>query len=321
MRTASAAALISIPAADELPPANGRCCDHLPRAAAQVRSRMDRVAPRDPEDSSAPEVTGSSAAQPEIIGGSDESTLVQLAQSKYLGQGIKVGVIDDGLDYTHPAFGSCTAIGKGENCRVVAGHDFTDGDDVTYDVCGPHGTHVAGIIGGDMMTAAAKRKGVRNSGGMFVEWRGIAPKAQLGIYRVFACDGTIQTDWLLGALDRAVADGMDIIKYAAPDAALQHCCCMLGMYMLPVLLLALSHPHTCMPSVAACQWAPAGRRPWACSSRRAWQSEWHSMAAAMLCCAHSGWFRVRGHVLSLICCHGCCVPTLQAGRDGRRRRR
>jgi subtilisin family serine protease len=39
---------------------------------------------------------------------------------KYTGKGIKIAVIDSGVDYTHPALGGCFGAG----CRVVAGYDF-----------------------------------------------------------------------------------------------------------------------------------------------------------------------------------------------------
>jgi subtilisin family serine protease len=43
-------------------------------------------------------------------------------------------------------------------------------------------------------------------------WKGVAYKALLGAYRVFNCEGSVTTEWLLGALDQAVADGMNIIN-------------------------------------------------------------------------------------------------------------
>uniref|UniRef100_A0A383WEE7 Peptidase S8/S53 domain-containing protein n=1 Tax=Tetradesmus obliquus TaxID=3088 RepID=A0A383WEE7_TETOB len=139
--------------------------------------------------------------EPEVWGGADRVTLVDLAQSAYSGEGIRVAVVDDGLDYTHPAFGSCTGINSGGACRVVAGYDFTDEDTKTYDLCGSHGTHVAGIIGGDS-TAHTRT----------VPWRGVAYKASLGAYRVFSCQGFTQNSWLLSALERAVKDRMSVIN-------------------------------------------------------------------------------------------------------------
>lgn len=69
------------------------------------------------------------------------------------GKGIKVGIIDTGVDYMHPALGGCF----GENCRVAYGYDFVGDeyigenmpipDNDPRDTCNGHGTHVAGIIG------------------------------------------------------------------------------------------------------------------------------------------------------------------------------
>ncbi len=60
------------------------------------------------------------------------------------GRGIKVGIIDTGIDYTHPALGG----GYGKGFKVVGGYDFvnedTDPMDDNY-----HGTHVAGIVAAD----------------------------------------------------------------------------------------------------------------------------------------------------------------------------
>ncbi|RKP36638.1 peptidase S8/S53 domain-containing protein, partial [Dimargaris cristalligena] len=95
------------------------------------------------------------------------------------GAGVKIGIIDTGLDYTHPAFGSCF---KTSGCRVAYGRDLVgdnyDGvlnphrvpDNDPQDTCIGHGTHVSGIMAG--------KDGV---------FEGVAPKATLGIYRVFGC--------------------------------------------------------------------------------------------------------------------------------------
>ena len=64
----------------------------------------------------------------------------------YDGTGTTVVVIDTGLDYTRPAFGSCSAPGE-EGCKVVFARDFTEEDDGSPDDNG-HGTNVAGIVAG-----------------------------------------------------------------------------------------------------------------------------------------------------------------------------
>jgi minor extracellular serine protease Vpr len=70
------------------------------------------------------------------------------------GKGIKVGVIDTGLDYRHPALGNCF---KTPGCKTQFGYDFVGSgtfknpvpDDDPLDVCIGHGTHITGIIAAD----------------------------------------------------------------------------------------------------------------------------------------------------------------------------
>ncbi|RKP27264.1 peptidase S8/S53 domain-containing protein, partial [Syncephalis pseudoplumigaleata] len=99
----------------------------------------------------------------------------------HYGGGIMIGVIDSGVDYTHPALGGCFGTG----CKVAYGYDFVgdnyDGsntpqpdDDPKEECTGAnrkHGTMVAGII-------AAKTKSLV----------GVAPDAVLGAYRVTGCN-------------------------------------------------------------------------------------------------------------------------------------
>lgn len=110
------------------------------------------------------------------------------------GRGVRVGVIDSGVDVDHPEF-------RG---RIVAGYDFVgdafNGSNAPQpnpnpDDCGGHGTHVAGIIG----AAGEKIKGV-------------APEVSLGAYRVFGCEGSTTADIIILALERALADGMDVVN-------------------------------------------------------------------------------------------------------------
>ncbi|KAJ2721247.1 hypothetical protein GGI07_004080 [Coemansia sp. Benny D115] len=124
------------------------------------------------------------------------------------GRGIKVGVIDTGVDYMHPDLGGCW---KTPGCPFQYGSDFVgDGydsgsaphpvpDPDPRDTCDGHGTHVTGII-------AAHGAKVR----------GVAPKVTLGAYRIFGCpgNGTGQSadDVILKAMEAAHADGMDVIN-------------------------------------------------------------------------------------------------------------
>ncbi|KAF9982049.1 hypothetical protein BGZ75_006585 [Mortierella antarctica] len=141
-------------------------------------------------------------------------TGIKMAQEKLglTGKGIKVGIIDTGVDYKHPALGGCF----GPGCKVAFGHDFV-GD--TYDNgvpekdvpkpdkdpmdCAGHGTHVAGIV-------AARNEGAHALG--LQRFVGVAPDATLGAYRVFGCDGEVGDDVLLAAMKAAYRDGMDIVN-------------------------------------------------------------------------------------------------------------
>ncbi|KAG0232810.1 hypothetical protein BGW42_007893 [Actinomortierella wolfii] len=126
---------------------------------------------------------------------------------KYKGKGVKVGVIDSGIDYKHPALGGC--FGKG--CRVRYGWDFVgddyqagstpkpDGDPMD---CGGHGTHVAGIIGAN---------NDKKAGGP-IQFTGVAPEVTFGAYRVFGCTGSTSNDIVLNAMEMAFNQGMDIIN-------------------------------------------------------------------------------------------------------------
>ncbi|KAJ2908004.1 hypothetical protein GGI21_003320, partial [Coemansia aciculifera] len=124
------------------------------------------------------------------------------------GSGIKVGVIDTGVDYMHPDLGGCW---KTPGCPFQYGSDFVGNgyDSGTTprprpgpdprDTCDGHGTHVTGII-------AAHGSKVR----------GVAPGVTLGIYRIFGCpgNGTGQAadDVILKALEAAHEDRMDVIN-------------------------------------------------------------------------------------------------------------
>ncbi|MGM0835127.1 MAG: S8 family serine peptidase [Bacillota bacterium] len=133
----------------------------------------------------------------------------RLHEEGITGKGIKVGVLDTGIDYHHPDLQDV----------YVDGYDLVDNDDdpmeTTYEdwqksgmplVNGgsfyytSHGTHVAGTI-------AAQPK---NTGGVTV--KGVAPDVELYGYRVLGPYGTGSTEGIVAGIERAVNDGMDVIN-------------------------------------------------------------------------------------------------------------
>ena len=74
-------------------------------------------------------------------------------------------------------------------------------DDDPVDVCGGHGTHVAGIIAADARNISAPQPFV-----------GVAPGAILYMYRIFGCEGDAADDVVIDAMSRAFVDGMDVIS-------------------------------------------------------------------------------------------------------------
>ncbi|WP_342543618.1 S8 family serine peptidase [Paenisporosarcina sp. FSL H8-0542] len=152
----------------------------------------------------------------------------KLHDEGFTGKGIKVGVIDTGIDYNHP---DLTDAYKGYRAQPgvdpktispssVKGWDFVDNDadpmETTYDdwkksglseknqrgstFYTEHGTHVSGIISG---------QGKNNTDYAVT---GVAPDADLYVYRVLGQYGSGSTESVLGGIDKSVADGMDVIN-------------------------------------------------------------------------------------------------------------
>ncbi|MBC7222678.1 MAG: S8 family serine peptidase [Anaerolineae bacterium] len=113
------------------------------------------------------------------------------------GTGVRVAVIDSGVDYTHPDLGS----GLGPGHKVITGYNFLNDSYDPMDDHG-HGTHVAGII-------AAQGSVV-----------GVAPGASLLAYKVLNASGVGDESDVIAALERALdpdgdpatADGAHVIN-------------------------------------------------------------------------------------------------------------
>jgi len=112
------------------------------------------------------------------------------------GQGVKIAVIDTGIDYTHPQL----------SANYRGGYDFVFDDNDPYDDSwNSHGTHVAGII-------AASADGTGVVGG--------APDASLYAVKVLDGAGFGLLSFIVAGIEWAVANNMDIanISIAGPDS-------------------------------------------------------------------------------------------------------
>jgi subtilisin family serine protease len=142
------------------------------------------------------------------------------------GEGMKIGILDDGLDQSHVFFdptgfkypaGFPLGNAKYTTPKVIVARAFAPASNTwkyartPFDpVNSDHATHVAGIAAGDHDTAA-------NLNGKPVRVSGIAPAAYLGNYKVltiptdeFGLDGN--SPEIAAGIEQAVKDGMDVLN-------------------------------------------------------------------------------------------------------------
>ncbi|KAJ5629398.1 hypothetical protein N7528_003055 [Penicillium herquei] len=116
----------------------------------------------------------------------------KLREEGFLGSGIRVAVVDSGIDYKHPALGGC----YGEGCLVSFGYNLIDDTNAPYNSCDGHGTHVSGLI--------AAQSNAYN-------FTGVAPNVTLGHYKVTKCHSGTSTDMIMDAFKMAYEAKADVI--------------------------------------------------------------------------------------------------------------
>ena len=139
-----------------------------------------------------------------------ETQVDKLHAAGYKGKGVKIAIIDGGVDYTRPALGGCF----GPQCRVKGGYDFVgntyNGTDSTrspgpdpLDTCYAHGSVTATMI-------IADGKNEYNI-------TGVAPESDFYVYRVFGCTGKTSTDLIMQAAIKAYQDGVEVINMSLSE--------------------------------------------------------------------------------------------------------
>ncbi|MFN2469560.1 MAG: S8 family serine peptidase [Gaiellaceae bacterium] len=159
-----------------------------------------------------------------ILWGSDFSTA---------GGGVKIGIVDDGVDQTHPYFDpggyqAPAGFPRGQRAlttpKVIVARAFPPPTSKwkyagrAFDpVISFHGTHVAGIAAGNW--------GTRASGG--VSLSGVAPRAYIGNYKVLTTPtpGGIgpngNSPEIVAGIEAAVADGMDVVNLSLGEPEIE----------------------------------------------------------------------------------------------------
>ncbi|MBI4127873.1 MAG: S8 family serine peptidase [Parcubacteria group bacterium] len=102
------------------------------------------------------------------------------------GRGIRIAIIDTGIDYRHPDLGGCL----GASCKVAGGFDVINNDADPMDDMG-HGTHVAAIAAG---------KGAL---------KGVAPDALFYAYKVLDRYGSGSFSLVISGIERALDPNLD----------------------------------------------------------------------------------------------------------------
>ena len=110
----------------------------------------------------------------------------QIWRSGYTGAGVKICIIDTGIDPNHPDFAG----------RIAQAQDFTGEGPVDGN---GHGTHVASVAAGNGKASNGK-------------YRGVAPDATILSAKVLRSDGSGRMSYVMAGIEWALDEGANIIN-------------------------------------------------------------------------------------------------------------
>ncbi|SEN55652.1 S8 family serine peptidase [Paenibacillus sp. OV219] len=206
----------------------GNVIESLLKSGVVKHIYKDSIVKLDPKEMEAPTDAVQPLDAPSANNTIPLNGIYDLHAAGITGKGIKVGVLDTGIDYNHP---DLTDAYKGYRAQdgvdpksidptSVKGWDEVDNDadpmettyadwqasemeehqgDGTYYTY--HGTHVSGTIAARAMNAATDSPAL-----------GVAPEADLYVYRVLGPYGQGSDSAIMAGIDKSVQDGMDVIN-------------------------------------------------------------------------------------------------------------
>jgi subtilisin family serine protease len=185
--------------------------DHLPMSLLHVKSRstLDRIL----ADPRVKAIYEDSPVYPHLASSLPFIGQPAVAGAGYTGSGKTVVVIDTGIDFTNPAFGSCTApLRPTANCRISAYVDDKY-NDILVVPTDNHGTNVAGIVAG------------------------VAPGAQLAAFNAFP-NGSATASTVIAGINWAInnknAYNISVLNMSLGDSSKNTAACTNGVYSVSI---------------------------------------------------------------------------------------
>lgn len=164
-------------------------------------------------------------ADPDLAVIKAEQAWQSLGGAAQAGAGVKVAIVDSGIDSGHPCFADAGYPAQAQlgdrrftNNKVIVARVFNmkiGSRAYTPEAIDSHGTHVAGTVACNHQTPT-----VVDGVALPYSMSGVAPRALLGNYNVFPADvGNARSEDILNALEAAYQDGFDVANMSLGGGA------------------------------------------------------------------------------------------------------